>query len=73
MQTDTKKLCPMCGILLYLTEVFFEVVVFAIGYFTLKIITLWRYPKSFAGAMRFDTLIYLVAFIDMILVVYLIA
>ncbi|KIM12891.1 MAG: hypothetical protein KU38_03630 [Sulfurovum sp. FS08-3] len=52
---------------------FFEVVLFAIGYFTLKIITLWRYPKSFVGAMRFDILIYLVAFIDMILVVYLIA
>jgi len=62
----TKKVSPAYGVWLYLAKVIFEDLVFMIGYLTLKILTLWRFPKNIATAQKIDILIFLVAFVVII-------
>jgi hypothetical protein len=63
---ETKKVPPIYGVLLYWSKVIFEDLIFLIGYFTLKIITLWKFPKSLEVAQKIDIVIFLVAFIVII-------
>jgi len=63
---ETKKIPPIYGVLLYWSKVIFEDLIFLIGYYSLKLMTFWKFPKSFEMAQKIDIVIFLIAFVVII-------
>ncbi len=59
---QTTHIRPAYGVGFYLAKVIFEDLVFWIGYCALKIVSFGRFPKAKKQAQRFDSVIFLVAF-----------